>query len=553
MPFFEHTRLHPLPPSSPAAPPAFPYPHHYRPDALAQRAAKELRDYLEQHRIGRGGKMFGVLVVRATDGTLGYLAGYSGKLSEEGQLPGFVPPVFDVLDPKGFYRAGEGEVAQLSEAVERTENDPEYRDRGARLRARRTRLLTLLADLRRLAKSAKKNRAERRSGAAPAEREQLVAESLSHQFFTKVQRKRLEERLGRVEAELAEWAEQLTRLRRQRAALSHSLQQRIFASYSFLNARGERRSLDSIFADTAFRLPPAGAGDCAAPKLLQYAYEHGLAPVTMAEFWWGAAPPSAVRHHGQYYPACRGKCQPILAHMLGGVRVAPNPLLENPAAGKTLTDVYEDEHLIVVDKPAEFLSVPGREIEDSVYTRLRERFPRATGPLVVHRLDMSTSGLLLLAKDKGIHEALQRQFVRRTVGKRYVASLTENIDGVKGRIDLPLAADVTDRPRQIVDIDRGKSAVTYWEVALQLPTGSVLHLWPQTGRTHQLRVHCAHASGLGAPIIGDDLYGSPADRLHLHAAELVFDHPATGRRMLLTAPPPFLPADRLPAPRFDPR
>ena len=368
---------------------------------------------------------------------------------------------------------------------------------------------------------------------------ELSAQSIRESYGLKDLKRALAHQLKLAEDKLADYERKIERLESERSDMSAALQQRIFTEYAFLNAYGKSRGLGSIFSETVFGVPPAGAGECAAPKLLQFAYANDLRPLAIAEFWWGQPPASEIRGHGQYYPACRGKCEPILSHMLQGMEVDPNPLLKNPAENKTLTTVYEDDDILVVDKPAEFLSVPGKHIRDSVWSRVRDRLPEATGPLVVHRLDMSTSGLLVIAKRKEVHKKLQRQFARRTVAKRYQAILSGSVQGEEGIIDLPLRGDLEDRPRQIVCPEHGRSARTRWKVVDRLAGATRVDLWPVTGRTHQLRVHAAHPHGLAAPVSGDDLYGTPGQRLLLHAAELTFTHPVTGRELSLCAPVPF--------------
>ena len=555
--------LHTLPPAARrdiAPPDRFPHPMHYRPGPLARLAAADLQEHLQGDRewrtdsgqgeagIGGKGKMFGVLVVRTPGGDLGYLAAYSGKLADSNHVPGFVPPVFDLLDERNFYRAGERRIDAITRRIEALQNDPALAAaRQHRDRTRKDGAAALTAE-RQKVKAGKKARKAARAAAlsagADADERNLLEERLSAQSIRESYGLKDLTRAVRHQDELAEAAvrrfeERIEDLLAQRAAMSADLQDRIFAAYTFLDARGGSRGLGSIFAGTAFGTPPAGAGECAAPKLLQYAFAHGLHPVTMAEFWWGPSPASEIRRHGEYYPACRGKCEPILGHMLRGLAVEPNPLLINPGEGKHYTIVYEDDDLLVVDKPADLLSVPGRHIEDSVQTRLRTDYPTATGPLVVHRLDMSTSGLLLAAKRKDVHQALQRQFFRRTVQKRYQALVEGSLSPGEGFIDLPLRGDLDDRPRQIVcDVD-GKTARSRWRVLGNEAGATRIDLWPVTGRTHQLRVHCAHPAGLNTPIVGDDLYGRPGERLCLHAAELTFVHPLSREEITVRSPVPF--------------
>jgi tRNA pseudouridine32 synthase/23S rRNA pseudouridine746 synthase len=324
----------------------------------------------------------------------------------------------------------------------------------------------------------------------------------------------------------------------QRAAMSRELLPRLFATYSLPNARGEARSLVEIFAPAA---PPGGSGDCAAPKLLAHAYRHGLRPIALAEFWCGAAPATGGRSDGHFYPACRGKCGPILQHMLAGLDVEPAPVFGGDViASDEPRTLFEDEYLAIVVKPVGLLSVPGRgELVDSVQTRLRARYPTATGPLVVHRLDLDTSGILVVAKTQETYVALQRLFSERAIDKRYIAWLDGELAGDRGTIELPLRVDLDDRPRQIVDTTHGKPAVTDWEVLARAGGRTRVALSPRTGRAHQLRMHAAHPRGLGLPIVGDRLYGRPDTRLMLHAESIGFVHPHTHERLDWNSPAPF--------------
>ena len=329
--------------------------------------------------------------------------------------------------------------------------------------------------------------------------------------------------------------------------MSQDLQLWLFHQYQLLNARGETKDLVDIWQNyydrpklrEKFPLPPGGTGDCCAPKLLQYAYQHHLHPVCMAEFWWGQSTKEELRQHLNYYPACRGKCKPILTWMMEGLDVDVNPeTLGFPHL--EVKTIYEDDALLVVDKPSGMLSTPGRVEEYSVETIMRQRYPDS---FIAHRLDMWTSGLLLVAKSLEVYRSLQEQFVKHQVKKRYIAVL-ENLEILdhldvlekKGTISLPLRPDPMNRPRQIVDHEHGKRAVTDYEFQNE----NIVALYPQTGRTHQLRIHCAHPEGLGRPIKGDELYGTKADRLYLHAEQIWFRHPITGEDMHFVSPPPFL-------------
>ena len=361
--------------------------------------------------------------------------------------------------------------------------------------------------------------------------------------FQKAEYKRLERRwqaqIEEANQALSAYEARIAAMKQERKQRSAALQQWLFNQYKVLNAKGERKPLTEIFAPTPQGTPPAGAGECAAPKLLQYAYLHHLRPRCMAEFWWGDSPKQEIRQHGNYYPACKGKCAPILAHMLQGLLVDPNPLHAAAHEAEELEIVYEDEWLLVVNKPAGMLSVPGKEAVGSMASLLRSRYPEAEGPMIIHRLDMATSGLLLVAKRKEIHQQLQAQFHHRTIRKRYIALLEGTVASERGTLSLPLLPDFQDRPRQRVDHELGKPALTDYEVLSRQGGRTRIAFYPHTGRTHQLRVHAAHPEGLGCPIVGDTLYGHPADRLYLHAESLAFTHPATGQRMEISCATPF--------------
>lgn len=532
-----------------ALPNKFTFPFYYQPHPLCKIAAKELQEYLKtqkdwEHNFGldttkKGlviGKMFGVLVVENQQNEIGYLAAFSGKLADKNHHKKFVPPVFDILTEDSFFLKGMNELNLINDQLKTLEKDSNYIALKELHNTENTLIKTEIEAFRELMRIAKKNRKIRKK---QGEKElssldfeelnkNLIRESLSYQHQLKVFTKFCEQRIANTKTKLDKFQEKIDALKKKRKKKSALLQQQIFEKYQFLNKDGDLKSLSDIFTNT---LPTAGAGECAAPKLLQYAFKHQLKPIAMAEFWWGAPPKSNVSKHGNFYPACRGKCEPILGHMLNGIEMDENPMLKNPAKGKILETVYEDDFLLVINKPSEFLSVPGKTIHDSVATRMKQRFPNATGPLIVHRLDMSTSGLLLIAKSEEIHKNLQSQFIKRTVNKRYIALLDGILQKDEGFIELPLRVDLNDRPRQLVCNKHGKKARTKWKVIERKNGKTKVHFYPITGRTHQLRVHAAHALGLNTPIVGDDLYGTNADRLYLHAEYLEFTHPVSEKRM----------------------
>ena len=515
-------------------PDKFTYPFHYTPHPLCVMAAGEVQRYLMSVDVWqeelRKGKMFGVLVVRTSRGEVGFLAAFSGILAGKNQHAYFVPPVYDVQEPGGFFEIEEEQISAINERIKQLQEDASYAECRQRLSAE-----TLLArleqdEMKNQMKEAKEQRERlRQEYPDDATLEILTRESQ----FQKAELKRLKQhwntRLLSLQAEIEAFETEIERLRTERKTRSAALQQRLFKQFQMLDACGRKRDLCDIFQDTAQKVPPAGAGECAAPKLLQYAYRSGLQPVAMAEFWWGDSPKNEIRRHGYYYPACKGKCEPILRHMLQGLQVEDNPLQNDSHRDTELEILYEDEWLLVVNKPAGMLSVPGKLDVDSVYQRVRRIYPEATGPMIVHRLDMATSGLLLIAKTKEVHQNLQAQFKNRTVRKRYVALLDGLVKRREGLIALPLRPDPEDRPRQVVDEVSGKPAVTLFETLTCEAHRSRVLFFPQTGRTHQLRVHAAHPLGLDAPIVGDELYGKKAERLYLHAEYLAFRHPVSGR------------------------
>ena len=528
-------------------PERFTFPFCYTPHPLCVAAAKEVQAYLGLQEAWKEelaqGKMFGVLVVRTQEGETGYLAAFSGILAGSNVHPFFVPPVYDLLQPQGFFKIEEEQISQINTRIGLLEEDEEYKRQMQQLAALRQTAQETLEEAKRQMKRAKEKREERRREAAlpngapmaPEEESALIRESQ----FQKAEYKRMErawkERITPLQQTISDYEAGIQALKSERKQRSAALQQKLFEQFKMLNYRGKVKTLCDIFEQTVHKTPPAGAGECAAPKLLQQAYLHGWKPVAMAEFWWGESPKTEIRHHGHYYPACKGKCEPILGHMLQGLEVDENPILKELQSGKkTLDIIYEDEWLAVVNKPAGMLSVPGKEDVVSVYSMMRERYPDADGPLIVHRLDMSTSGLLVVAKTKQVHQNLQAQFKNRSIGKRYIALLQGSVSQDAGTVELPLCPNPLDRPRQMVHTGYGKPAVTDFEVLERKDNRTRIAFYPCTGRTHQLRVHAAHPLGLHCPIIGDELYGRKAERLYLHAEMLEFTHPVTGKRISIT-------------------
>ena len=640
--------LHALSTSVPS-PRQFTYPFCYDVDPLAEAASEELQHYIATTGLMSAekgcGKMFGVLVVEYKDeeGALqrGFLAAYSGLLGGRNDWQYFVPPVFDAQQPDGHFKRTEREISAINREISAIEHDPQYLQSVAQHEQTKKRLQAEVEAFKVEVDVAKARRdARRKSGEPLSEEEQ--AEMVRESQFMKAELRRRRKAMEQADSTFnTQHSTFLKSLQRKRKQMSDELQRWLFAAYRMLNAKGEERDLIDIFREYTHAMPPAGAGDCCAPKLLQYAYQHRLRPVCMAEFWWGESPASEIRHHLHYYPACRSKCLPILTHMLKGLDVAPNPLAQKRHTAEPRV-LYADEYILVVDKPAGMLSVPGKaeaqsEFSDSANISVEEYFAQLTigttgvvggmgipacttapnysdnnsqcrgqeSPRLLqlptnsqfttnskvlkaaHRLDMDTSGLLVLARTEQAYVELQRQFASRETVKRYEAVLSgvpKHIVGgygipavaianscshlyfygqglrqecrsllrlepfaiqfakySSGCISLPLIADINDRPRQRVDMEHGKPAYTLYDIKKVDKGRTLIHLYPKTGRTHQLRVHCAHPQGLACPILGDPLYGTErADRMYLHAAELTFRHPITGEPMHFLSPSGFL-------------
>ena len=520
-------------------PEKFTYPFCYKPHPLVVEAARQVQEYLSGREdwadeIG-GGKMFGILVVADRLGNVGFLAAFSGNIARSNNHPYFVPPVYDLLRPDGFFRKGEDDISSINRKIEALESSDEYGRLQRELDALMLAAGREIESYRQQMRASKMRRDSMRLQGISTDG--MVRESQ----FEKAELRRIKQRWhSAIEAavkELDKLVSTISRLKAERKRRSAELQRRLFDCFVVYNARGGKSTLTEIFERERHELPPAGAGECAAPKLLQYAYLNGLHPLAMGEFWWGRPSEAVVRRHLHFYPACKSKCEPILRFMLQGLDVESNPL--DNRAESDLTTVYEDDSLWVVDKPEGMLSVPGKGCGPSVWDVARNRFPSATGPLVVHRLDMHTSGLLVVAKTKAAHEDLQRQFAERRVHKEYMAILKGNVKQDSGVIDLPVSPDYFNRPAQVVDFEGGKRAVTEYHVLERCEGFTRVKFVPLTGRTHQLRVHSSHPLGLDAPIKGDMLYGEFADRLYLHASRIVFLHPLTHRRIELSSEPPF--------------
>ena len=509
----------------------FTYPFHYTPHPLSVLAAHEVQHYIaarkEWHEELNAGKMFGVLVVEH-EGNVGFLAAYSGNLAGKNDHEYFVPSVYDMLRPGDFFKLEEANISAINNQIRELEHSEELREAYTNMERTKSEAEAELEAIKIRLANGKAERSRVRSEGEYDE-QQLILQSQHEKAEATRQRRAIKERVDTATERLEELKRAIDNLKLERQQRSHELQLRLFAEFRMLNVRGQERDLCSIFAPTPQQTPPAGAGECAAPKLLQHAFRNRLRPICMAEFWWGNSPKGEVRQHGTFYPACNGKCKPILEHMLQGLDVEPNPLLEIVAPEPKI--LWEDDAIVAIDKPSGMLSVRGKSGVRSAEEWAEERYP---GAMIVHRLDQSTSGILVIAKNKAVHEALQKQFITRTVKKSYVAMLEGIVTTKQGEIHLPLKLDYDNRPRQMVATD-GRAAHTIFEVEGYAEGRTRIRFYPITGRTHQLRVHAAHAEGLGTPIVGDDIYGKSDKRLMLHAETLEFTHPTTGEPINLVS------------------
>lgn len=537
-------------------------PLDYQPHPLCIAVCKELQTYLSEREDWREeidkGKMFGVLIVENAQPAsgapeIGYLAAYSGQIGGRSDWDDFVPAVFDYLQPDGYFKTHEAEISGINQSIRKLEANTHMKEaKGLILQLQEERKHTIAAYQEKIKKAKAKRDARREAGSLNPEEE---AEMVKESQFMKAELRRLKKSLSEktsLETEYEAYQADILSLKQLRKTLSDALQQWLFSQFRMQNHEGESKDLLEIFRDAALRdypqatiatsriaalkmVPPAGSGECCEPKLLQYAYSLGYKPLQMAMFWWGESPKEEIRHHLHFYPACNGKCKPILQWML------PASTFEPAAVDLSLYNkvetLYEDREIAVIHKPEGLLSVPGKDAaQPSVYALMRSKYPEATGPLIVHRLDMSTSGVMMIAKTEFAYHRLQKAFLNHQIQKKYVAIISGKVIPEKGIISLPLMPDYLDRPRQIIDHELGKEAITEYEVLEPVDDSHLrIALYPKTGRTHQLRVHCAHQEGLKAPILGDPLYGNEkAARLHLHAEEITFEHPLTGKKMTIT-------------------
>lgn len=541
---------------APSPPGRFTWPFCYEPHPLVIAAMTAIEGYINSLRDDPterrwlaeldAGKMLGALVVRDRSGALAFLAAFSGTIAGSYRHPYFVPPLLDLMEPGGFYLTGMERIDDINSDIEARQRSDALTGLERDLAAAEQRADSLIAAAKRESDRERSERhVLRRGGNLTAEQQAaLIARSQFQNAELKRLRRTVAQEVEQARQVLAGEREAIERLKRERAALSAALQHAIFTSMRVSNAAGETTTvLDAVAryqrdAGMPVTPPPGGTGECCAPKLLQYAYDHGLQPLCMGEMWWGREHEGELRRHGSWYPSCNSKCKPLLHFMLQGLEVDPDPM--NRRCEVPLRVLHDDRWLSVVSKPAGMLSQPGKLVNAvTVEQAYRDAVADAGEAMVAHRLDMDTSGLMVIAKTAAVHKALQQLFANGGVAKHYTAIVAGEVSADSGVIDLPLAPCLDDRPRQQVDIEHGKRAVTRYTVLERTPRGTRVDLEPLTGRTHQLRVHAAHRAGLAAPIVGDRLYGTAAGRLMLHATTIAFAHPITGEALTITDPPPF--------------
>lgn len=534
-------------------------PFEYTPDEECKAAFRELESRIDALRASEveaerefcreldAGKMLGILIAQDAEGERHTLYAFSGQIGDgEFHFPGFVGPAFDYLQPDGYFKAHEGEIFRQNREIADFENYilrevlAEYEEQKGMADAE-------IEEYKRHCAESKRERAQRRaSGNCSAE--ELQAMTRQSQFEKAELRrikKRAEERLAPYELKLKAARESLAAMKEARRRDSENLQDWLFSNFKVLNAEGDSKSLKEIFAATPSKIPPSGSGECCAPKLLHAAYSRGFKPLKIAEYWYGRSKRGEVRVHGHHYPACRGKCWPVLGWMLKGLEVTP--ALDFNADLSMSVDklkiLFENEWFCVVEKPEGLLSVPGRSAAPSVQSLLEERYGLQKRVKVAHRLDRDTSGLLIAAFGDEAFSTIQALFSRREVKKRYSSVLEGDFRELgheeRGEIRLPLSPDWIDRPRQRVDHEEGKEALTEYEFTAVREGRSHVYFYPHTGRTHQLRVHAASEQGLSMPISGDKLYGNPNNqerRMMLHADRMEFIFPLDGKRYLFESP-----------------
>lgn len=532
-------------------PTKFTYPFYYEPHLLCKLAAKDVQNYLEnssiEHNFGLKensdniiGKMFGVLIVQNTEQNTFFLAAHSGDLQDKSESEYFVPSIADLGFIQNTKEAAKNKINIINEKLSILQTNSEFLNLKDELECLKKANELELSNFKEVMKEQKRKRKKIRVDSQPGfDDSELIKQSLHYKYLLNELKRKIESSSKTLNEKISVYQGQVDLLEKERKSTLVDLQKNELDQYQFINSKKEIKSLINIFQDFSKINPPAGTGNCSAPKLLQYAFKNDLKPIAMAEFWWGAPHKSELKRHKSFYPSCTSRCKPLLEHMLEGIEVEQNPLLINEAKELKIEIIFEDDYLLVINKPNSLLSVPGVTIKDSVATRLKGLYPEATGPLVVHRLDQETSGLMLIAKTNKIYKQIQKQFIDRSIKKKYIAILEGLIEPKTGQLDLPLIGDFHNRPYQLVCNTRGKESITNYKVLSTNKENTRIEFEPITGRTHQLRVHSAHIRGLDSPIKGDTLYGQKSDRLYLHASWISFRHPETNKSLEFNSAPNF--------------
>lgn len=534
-------------------PKKFTFPFYYSPHELCKIAVKEVQKSLNEkqfnHPFGLDeqetgisiGKMFGVLIVENSKGDLKYLKAFSGKLSGlNNNIDDFVPPIQNdemLIIKENKAKARVKEISDQIIEVESNMLKSHQSDAYLSLQKHESKLQNYKKEMAASKQARKKQRAK---GLTHEQLNDLAKQSI----FQKKGLKELNDQFlllkEKFDEILAPKHLLLKELLNERKEILSSLQRSIQEDFVFLNANGETKNLSEIF-NKYNKKPNSGTGECCAPKLLNFAYKNNLKPIAMAEFWWGAPPKNAIRKHKQFYPACTGRCGPILEFMLQGLVVDDNPMLLETKDLK-YSVIFEDDHLLVVNKPAGLLTTPGKEILDSLQTRIQKAYPNLNHIMPIHRLDQGTSGLVIFVKDKETHKKMQYLLNNKLIKKTYEALLEGRIDSKSGVIELAIGLDHNNPPFQMVS-SNGKTAKTEYKVIQLNNSNTMVEFSPITGRTHQLRIHSAHFKGLNSPIVGDDMYGVKSDRMYLHASKLEFKHPYSKEELILYSPSQFFEED----------
>ena len=490
-------------------PQALTFPYHYRPHPWVEKAALCVRTHLDHYAQNQPGRLVAVLVVRKNDGQIGFYAGCDQFDSEDSF---FVKSFWQQLPAAHFPSI---QTDYLSEALEQRAKAEEaylqFRSAARERKAlRRSARLNHTADLTQLAIESQRDSRELDRLKALLSQAIREEEKMHYRIHSETQK-----------ALYADWRHRLEQIQ-------------------LSNAIGQQQSLFQLLSDSIEKEEWLKALlRSSLPALINLARKNQDKLLAFGSFWWGRLPSHDVRQNGVFYSFAKERHARFLDFQLLGESLETNLLAVDHFAHWKADIIYEDDDLVAVNKPAGMLSVPGKHPVNNVYNTVLSLYPQASGPMLLHRLDMATSGVLLFAKNKTTHQQMQNAFAQGWIKKRYIALLEKCPESLQGSINLPLCLNPLDRPRQMVSRAYGKAALTEYEVLGNEGLLTRVAFFPKTGRTHQLRLHAAHRRGLNSAIVGDDLYGHPAERLYLHAESLQFTHPKTGQLITIKAPCPF--------------